>query len=419
MMLTYQLDHTLKGHTGTIQCMAVTEDGRYLASGANDGTVIWDLQTMSIVKQISSNEVRDATTAVLWIKRQDTLEEGLIYGTGKVACIEMAQPSEVTSLAYDSSTTRLVATNREGVVALFVVDPTTMKVSEDKWAIQVNNSIPKSVLFDNRRDVVVFGMHDAIYKLDGANGLSSDQSLVHGTRIGYGTCDSTKTVYCIDDITSGCTLYRMTDGSKIQDFKVPRERKAGQPKQVAFGESCKVIVSGSDHGNVYVFDRRSGELLQTLSTGTKSRIHGLTTFTLNGTEYIAAGELGTSELETTIFICKKTRVGRFDSGRIHAALRGLGWMVQALILIAASIAIYQNYGGSVTATGWGRSLRAEGGPGEAQTALVRAVLETTGSLSAVMPTLTTSLATHMKAPETRLSGVAMQRETSPASASAF
>ncbi|KAF5363068.1 hypothetical protein D9758_012597 [Tetrapyrgos nigripes] len=82
MMLTYQLDHTLKGHTGTIQCMAVTEDGRYLASGANDGTVIWDLQTMSIVKQISSNEVCDAMTAVLWIKRQDTLEEGLIYGTG-------------------------------------------------------------------------------------------------------------------------------------------------------------------------------------------------------------------------------------------------------------------------------------------------------------------------------------------------
>lgn len=97
-MTTYRLDHTLKGHTGTIQCMQATEDGKYLASGGecvteestqNDkyflggnGTFIWDLQKMSIVKHISSNEIRDATTAILWVKRQDTLEEGLIYGTG-------------------------------------------------------------------------------------------------------------------------------------------------------------------------------------------------------------------------------------------------------------------------------------------------------------------------------------------------
>ena len=36
------------------------------------------------------------------------------------------------------------------------------------------------------------------------------------------------------------------------------------PKQVAFGEDCQIIVGGSDHGAVYVFDRRMGQRLDIL-----------------------------------------------------------------------------------------------------------------------------------------------------------
>ena len=32
------------------------------------------------------------------------------------------------------------------------------------------------------------------------------------------------------------------------------------PKQVTFGENGQTVVGGSDHGAIYVFDRRSGEL---------------------------------------------------------------------------------------------------------------------------------------------------------------
>jgi glucose dehydrogenase len=33
---------------------------------------------------------------------------------------------------------------------------------------------------------------------------------------------------------------------------------------VLFGEDGKVVVGGSDHGSIYVFDRRTGEQLQAL-----------------------------------------------------------------------------------------------------------------------------------------------------------
>lgn len=64
---------------------------------------------------------------------------------------------------------------------------------------------------------------------------------------------------------------------------------------------------------------------------------------MNGTEYIAAGELGTTEQETAIFIFKKTRTWGVDSGQIDAAVQGLTWVVKVLVLIAAVIAVVQNY----------------------------------------------------------------------------
>jgi hypothetical protein len=36
---------------------------------------------------------------------------------------------------------------------------------------------------------------------------------------------------------------------------------------VSFAEDCSVIISGSDHGVIYIFDRRSGDTLDELRIG--------------------------------------------------------------------------------------------------------------------------------------------------------
>lgn len=40
-----------------------------------------------------------------------------------------------------------------------------------------------------------------------------------------------------------------------------------RPRQISFLEDCKFILSGSDHGAVYIFDRRSGNMVDELRDG--------------------------------------------------------------------------------------------------------------------------------------------------------
>jgi hypothetical protein len=46
--------------------------------------------------------------------------------------------------------------------------------------------------------------------------------------------------------------------------------------QVIFAEDCRLIVIGSDHGRVYVFDRRSGDIIDELEMSTNSWVQTVT-----------------------------------------------------------------------------------------------------------------------------------------------
>ena len=67
----------------------------------------------------------------------------------------------------------------------------------------------------------------------------------------------------VDNTVNGFDLYCLDDNSFIWNFPtgVPTKR---YPKQVEFGEDCKVVVGGSDHSLVYVFDRKTGNVLDVL-----------------------------------------------------------------------------------------------------------------------------------------------------------
>ena len=67
----------------------------------------------------------------------------------------------------------------------------------------------------------------------------------------------------MDDPSSGTNLYRLDNRKRIKTFPV-KVTKRKRVRQVTFSEGTTMLVSGSDHGIVYVFDRRNGEVLDEL-----------------------------------------------------------------------------------------------------------------------------------------------------------
>lgn len=61
----------------------------------------------------------------------------------------------------------------------------------------------------------------------------------------------------IDNVESGFDLRNIDTAEIVQQYKT-RAPIARVPKQVLFGENGQVVVGASDHGAIYIFDRRSG-----------------------------------------------------------------------------------------------------------------------------------------------------------------
>jgi outer membrane protein assembly factor BamB len=68
----------------------------------------------------------------------------------------------------------------------------------------------------------------------------------------------------VDNAIDGFTLYRLAgDEEPVRTFVTPPP-SVSVPKQVAFGAEGRLVVGGSDNGSVYIFERKTGKLLETL-----------------------------------------------------------------------------------------------------------------------------------------------------------
>lgn len=75
--------------------------------------------------------------------------------------------------------------------------------------------------------------------------------------------DTRRGSVCIDDTEHGAILYRLDDHQRVRTFHIP-VTKQQRPRQVRFVDDSRAIVMGSDHGIVYIFDRRSGDIIDQL-----------------------------------------------------------------------------------------------------------------------------------------------------------
>jgi hypothetical protein len=77
--------------------------------------------------------------------------------------------------------------------------------------------------------------------------------------------------FVVDTGSGRFNLHDMEDGSYVRHFPTGTPIRR-HPKQVAFGEKGHVVVGGSDHGIVYVFDWMTGNKMVELKVAEQGMV---------------------------------------------------------------------------------------------------------------------------------------------------
>ncbi|KAK7046281.1 WD40 repeat-like protein [Favolaschia claudopus] len=355
---TYSQHGTLSGHHGAIYCMASTDDGKFFASGGKDGTRLWKLKSLTeISPRPSPPGIRGPTTAIVWTNREDEPGEVLFYGTlagylvswrqlteqsGFQECYSrrLIGSSEILALAFDSLSNRLAAASVGRVQLFSVATASPLAI----YSITITNYVPKALQFGtqrgNQRDLLAFGRHDGkIRTLTGNPTVDQEAGTWEiGACIGDATIDSRKDTICVDDSDTGVRIYRIHDRHQVKLMHIPIVRE-NRPRQVRFGDDYRVVVVGSDHGIVYIFDRRTGQPVDQLKFEEEDFVQAIATLDCNGTALIFAARSGQALERNDIMIWRKAIVQPQAEPAVHRDIIGF---FQYLIVIVLVIYVYQN-----------------------------------------------------------------------------
>ncbi|KAJ7259352.1 WD40-repeat-containing domain protein [Mycena rebaudengoi] len=329
----YVLRKTLRGHTGAIEILGASDDGKLLASGGADGTLVWDLEQMRQHRNPGNPGIRGSTSAILWVKRVDDPSNTLFYGTGEgyvvgwrqgaasapdfeeLFCERTTNPGEITGLAFNAVSNRFAICNRNGVVQVYTLDVSMNMRS--LYSKSISNGSPKAIAFGptngNERDILVFNVYSGHVSILRLGQVVGRWDL--GQWIGDTCLDSSKTAMCIGDPSWGVDVHRLEGNAhvKIKSFPIPRTKgKGSQTQRFCFGNQNREIVGGSDHGVVYVFDRPSGNTVAQLRIDPSAWVQTVAATDCNGASTIFAAKSCVSEAAGTpngIYIWQK-RPGR-------------------------------------------------------------------------------------------------------------
>ncbi|EIN13259.1 WD40 repeat-like protein [Punctularia strigosozonata HHB-11173 SS5] len=249
--------------------LAFSPDGKFLACGGEFGACLIHIETTTIQKNHPAYDLRvhGAVMAMEWVG--NTLVLGSAYGYMKIWGLQrgvleewhtfrVAEGTEVTSLAIRGQPARFklaVATRDHVVVRL---DITPDEVTEI-FAVQLEKTFARTVVFTgDRDDIQLLGMFDGMmYTLKSHEGklkISKSRSICR--LVGYASFDSDHREVLVDN-TDAFAIHSTELGSCLNVFSTGRPTWK-IPKQVVFAEGGQTVIVGSDHGDVYVFDRAGG-----------------------------------------------------------------------------------------------------------------------------------------------------------------
>ncbi|KAG1892293.1 hypothetical protein F4604DRAFT_1672345 [Suillus subluteus] len=194
---------------------------------------------------------------------------------------------------------RIAVGTRDKMVQVLMLN--TSVQLQSVFTVQLENTVPKSVAFADNRTIYIFGLYDGKFmNLEEEDGTIVEE-ISCKSMIGHAALHQKRGVFVVDNATDGFTLYHLEGkGEPLQTF-VTALPSMSVPKQVAFGEEGKVVVGGSDNGLAYIFDRKMGQVLETLHHADAGLVQTIATHDLDGRCTIACASPSGRE-KTTIKI---------------------------------------------------------------------------------------------------------------------
>ncbi|KAK6966511.1 hypothetical protein R3P38DRAFT_3299772 [Favolaschia claudopus] len=338
------------GTLGAIVRLQATDDGKYLASGGTDGTKAWDLHSMREIPGPTWLETHGATTAMVWVKREDNMTLALVYGTQNSQLVCWQGFKRGGKLVFEEvfitgpliKSAEITVCHRGGVIQLWTVeDSMALKFV---WSQEFKNYVPRAVAFSqlegDERSVLVFPLYGGyIHTLKANKGTVADSPWHISTNIGDVAVNAQKGLVCVDEpplepISTRCR--NPTSGATFPVNTTPGKKR--RLRQVALDKDCTTIVSGSDHGVVHVFDRRS-QLVEKLRVDAHEWVQTVTIAECGGVLSVFAAKSRDIGRSNEIFVWRKkhTKIPVNPVTLFCAALIA----IQLVLMIAVVVVVYE------------------------------------------------------------------------------
>ncbi|KAF9470790.1 hypothetical protein BDN70DRAFT_648297 [Pholiota conissans] len=185
----------------------------------------------------------------------------------------IARGREIVCIAADntdSTVARVATCTRDNSVQVWSFESRTAKLSpiSSKLYREDRQVVPKSLAFDENtdQDLFVFGLYDGgMYKYSGKDSKTIAKYQLR-SQIGNAAIDLERRICVVDNVGKGFDIYKLDSGKFVKTLTT-RDPMKTYPKGVAFADEYHAIVGGSDHGLVYIFDRKTGQAITTLKHG--------------------------------------------------------------------------------------------------------------------------------------------------------